>query len=175
MKKYLVQETEAPDSIFEVVNGGEAWSEFAWQLGQNEFEGKDELMKIVNDTNMLPNKKEAKIKKLHNGKTYKWVRDNLLADQRNAGYMRIYYGLNEDEVAKAINEAIALINDRKYEEAMPLLEPYKDEPRAWNAYGVCLYMTGDEAGAEEYWAKAKEYNPEGKAPEQHISIEQASH
>ena len=175
LKKYLAAEAEAPDSIFEVVNGGEAWSEFAWQLQNSEFEGKDDLMQIVNDTNMLPNKKESKIKKLNNGKTYKYVRDNLFADQRNAGYMRIYYGLNEDEVAKAINEAIALINDRKYSEALPLLMPYQDEPRAWNAIGVCYYMTGEEEEANRYWDKAKEYNPDGKAPERHISIEQASH
>ena len=36
-------------------------------------------------------RREQKIRKLHYGHTYQYIKEHLLADQRNSGYLRVYF------------------------------------------------------------------------------------
>ena len=79
---------------------------------------------------------------------------NVLADQRNSGYLRIYYDYVPDYDALTINEAVGLLREERYAEALPLLRGVDYDSRAWNALGVALYMTGERDEAIRYFQKA---------------------
>ena len=49
------------------------------------------------------------IRQLDGGRPYAYLRDNVLSDQRNSGYLRIYYDYVPDTAAKTINEATELM------------------------------------------------------------------
>lgn len=77
------------DSIFAVENGGESWTELRYGLSQVEFEGRDEVLQII-DTEPNLDIREVKIKKLHGGETYRYMRDELKQILRSLGSITIY-------------------------------------------------------------------------------------
>ena len=154
LKQYIIEHTGVADSVFEVNSGGEAWAEFGWQIENVDFVGKKAIVRILNDTTLDADAKESSIRDVNSGRTYEWIRDNLLQDQRNAGYIRVFYDIKTDSAAVAINEGVKLMKEGDYDAAREKLMPYKDDSRAWNALGVALYMTGNEQEAERYWHKA---------------------
>lgn len=153
LKRYIQQRVKTPDALYECANGGEAWTELRDQIADGNFEGRDELLRII-DTEKNLDKREQMIKQLDGGRPYAYLRDNVLSDQRNSGYLRIYYDYVPDNRAKTINEATDLMRRGLYDVALRSLLTVKDDPRAWNAIGVALYMTGDEQQAFSYFEKA---------------------
>ncbi len=146
LKDYVQTRLSLPDDLFETVNGGEAWAELRDQVEGLHFEGRDEVLRII-DTEENPDRREYLIKRHNRGRTYRYLRDNVLSDQRNSGYLRIYYDYVPDKAAAAINQASELLKQEKYTEALELLQTVRADRRAQNALGVALYMTGrtDEA------------------------------
>ena len=126
--------------MFDVANGGEAWTELRSQIEDLQFDGRDEMLRII-DTESDVNKRELKLKTLRGGKPYSFLRDKVLADQRNSGYLRIYYDYVPDTAAATINRATELINRSQYAEALQQLRTVSTDRRAYNALGVALYMT----------------------------------
>ena len=153
LKKYVQHQLYVPDSLFELCNGGEGWSELRDQINDTEFEGQKELLEVIDNT-ADANERERKMKRLQGGKPYRYVKEHILQDQRNSGYMRIYYDYVPDTKAKIINRASELIRQEKYAEALPMLQGVSDDPRSWNALGVALYMTGQEAEAIDILRRA---------------------
>lgn len=149
---YRYQPTLA-DDLFEVANGGEAWSELRYQVEQSEFAGRDEVLQII-DTEPNMEERERRIKALNRGKAYDYIRDHLLQNQRNSGYIRVYYDIVPDSVAMEINEAVEHLQRYEWDEAMLLLWKNREDDRAWNPLGVALYMTGREDEARQYWHRA---------------------
>ena len=80
---------ELNDSVFAVENGGESWAELKYQLKNVEFTGRDEVLQIM-DSEGEPDAKEAQIKKLNRGATYRYMRDELKKILRNLGCITIY-------------------------------------------------------------------------------------
>ena len=80
---------QLPDSVFSVNNGGESWQELRYGLEQVTFEGRDEVLQII-DTEPDVDKREQQIKKLNEGKTYIYMRDELKPILRCLGYITIY-------------------------------------------------------------------------------------
>ncbi len=113
----------------------------------------EQMIKII-DTEADPDTRERKIKALNGGRTYNFLRQNVLNDQRNAGYLRIYYDYVPDKAARDINEGVQLMKQGRYADALPLLETWFDDSRAWNALGVALYQTGRKDDALRYFQKA---------------------
>jgi len=80
---------------------------------------------------------------------YKKVADILLADQRNAGYIRVYYGDAPDPVTGKYNkDVMALLKAKRYAEAVSLIEADPalkertlQDAEAANAYGIALWFT----------------------------------
>ena len=80
---------------------------------------------------------------------YKDVKDNFLADQRNSGYIRVYYNNAPDQIAENYNNKILpLLKAKRYHDAVRALEsdPAMKEralqdAEAANAYGIALYFT----------------------------------
>lgn len=143
LRDYVTERVNIPDSLFELCNGGEAWNELRSQVEELSIEGRDELLDIIDNT-PDPDLRERRMKRLNGGRTYQYLKDNVLRDQRNSGYIRIYYDYVPDEAAATINRASELLNQERYAKALELLDTVKGDPRSLNARGVALYMTGSE-------------------------------
>lgn len=90
IKEYMQSNyPQLQDSIFAVENGGESWAELRYQLEKVDFIGKDDVLQII-DTEPDPDKREALIKKLNGGATYRYMRDELKRILRNLGCITIY-------------------------------------------------------------------------------------
>ena len=85
-----------------------------------------------------------------------YLKENVLSDQRNSGYIRIYYDYVPDEAAATINRASLLLKEEKYEEALKMLRTVEGDERSLNALGVALYMTGHKEQALGCFRRAAE-------------------
>ena len=187
LKEYIQQHVQVPDSLFDIANGCEAWSEFRDQLedirtlkagGKVEalpgspaaetlvaltpevlsgitLDEVDRMLAIIKEEDN-PARREQRIRQANGGRTYNFLKQNVLADQRNSGYLRIYYDYVPDEAARAISEATAYLRLQRYGDALHLLISQTSDPRAWNALGVAYYMTGNMEQAEHYFKLAAE-------------------
>ena len=146
LRDYIRERVNTGNAIIELCNGGEAWTELRDQIADSNIEGRDQLLNII-DTEKNPDVRERKMKRLNGGKTYKYLKDNVLSDQRNSGYIRIYYDYVPDSAAAIINRASELLREQRYTEALTMLRTVESDERAQNALGVALYMTGDKQEA----------------------------
>ena len=147
---YLNRETGVSRRFFETIGKGEAWDWFKAQL-EDQPEGREELLAILyNEPD--PDRREALIRA--NPALYRDVRDNFLADQRNSGYIRIYYGNAPDAVTDRFNnDVIPLLKAKRYREAVKKMEQSPEmteralqDAEAANAYGIALYFTALDSG-----------------------------
>jgi len=95
IKNYIQNAYNLPDSVFAVCNGGESWAELRYHLSKVEFEGRDEVLEII-DTEPDPDIREREIKKLHRGATYRYMRDELKQILRNLGCITVYCEPNDE-------------------------------------------------------------------------------
>lgn len=96
LKSYIQDRLHVADDQFEVSFGGEDWADFRDQVEEEIANGssKDaELRKVVEiiDRESDLARREQQIRKLNGGSTYQYIRQHLLADQRNSGYLRVFY------------------------------------------------------------------------------------
>ena len=96
LKRYIQDRLHVADDQFEVSFGGEDWADFRDQVEEEIANGssKDaELRKVVEiiDRESDLARREQQIRKLNGGSTYQYIRQHLLADQRNSGYLRVFY------------------------------------------------------------------------------------
>ncbi len=153
LREYLhKQGVNLPDSVYELVNFGEAWADLREVAVASTVPDKEELIRII-DTENDVNRRERRIKRLNGGRTYQYLRDELLKEQRNSGYMEIYFEAQPDWPAIQINRAVGLIGQQRYAEALILVENLDDE-RKWNVYGAALYMTGQKEKALRCFERA---------------------
>lgn len=88
---------ELPDSVFAVCNGGESWAELQYQLEQlmkthpeeASLHGIEQVLAAIK-YEPDPDKREALIKRLDGGDTYRYMRDELRHILRNLGCITIY-------------------------------------------------------------------------------------
>ena len=168
LKRYTQQHVpEATDPMFDVANGGEAWAELRDQINDvvNEMTtsgveadggrlaGLREAMGII-DSEADLTRREQKLRQLRQGSTFAYIKEHLLADQRNSGYIRIYYDYVPDTKAATINQASQLLQQERYQEALTLLQGVKNDPRGWNTLGVALWHTGEKDAALDYFRRA---------------------
>ena len=153
LKRYVQERVDTPDDLYECISGGEAWTEFRDQVNDTPSEYREQILEIIDNEPNL-DRREAKLKALDNGKAFAYLRDNILSDQRNSGYVRIYYDYVPDVAAATINKASALLRQEKYDEALQMLRTVQNDERAQNALGVALHMTGDEAAALRCFERA---------------------
>ena len=142
---YLNESTCISRKYFETIGKGEAWDWFKAQLEANP-DGHEKLLDVVYNEED-PDVRERKIKS--DKALYKDVKDNFLADQRNSGYIRVYYNNVPDQIAENYNNKILpLLKAKRYHDAVRALEsgPAMKEralqdAEAANAYGIALYFT----------------------------------
>ena len=155
LQHYIQQVVSVPDSMFETVGGGEAWADFRDQLNdivKDDPEDRIGLRKVIEiiDQEQDVNVRERRIKQLDKGRTWTYIKMNILKDQRNSGYINIYYDYVPDKAAATINEANELLTtdcSDCHHEALRLLLTVRNDERAQNALGVAYWLCGqrDEA------------------------------
>ena len=162
LQHYIQQEVTVPDSLFETVGGGEAWSEFRDQLndivkeGTNEHADLNKVIEII-DQESDDKVRERRIKQLENGRTWAYIKEHVLKDQRNSGYIRIYYDYVPDKAAATINEASELLTTDCgdcHREALRLLQTVRNDERAQNALGTALWLCGHKEEALDCFRRA---------------------
>ena len=171
LKRYIQQQVpQATDNLFDVAAGGEAWAELRDQLndivmgtagpdgvpteadGARRAELRDAIGLIDSEADLT--RREQRLRQMNGGRTYAYIKQHLLADQRNSGYLRIYYDYVPDTAAATINEASQLIQQERYAEALTQLRTVQNDPRSWNALGVALWHTGSHDAAIDYFRRA---------------------
>ena len=149
LQRYIQERLPLGDDMFDTVGGGAA--------GLTEEELRSILDLIDNEPN--PAAREARLK---HSPLYPVIRQNILSDQRNSGYLRIYYEYVPDEGARLINEAIRLLEQKEYKAALSALEDLQDDPRSLNAYAVALFYNGYEDDALDLLRSASVSDPGAK-------------
>ena len=90
IKEFIQSIYPLDDSLFDLSNGGENWAELKYMTSQMEFEGKDEVLEIIDSEPDL-DKREARIKQLNDGRTYTFIRDNMHQAMRSLGFITVYF------------------------------------------------------------------------------------
>lgn len=150
---YLNGRTFVRRKFFETIGKGEAWDWFKDQLeaipdGGEGLSREDvswllDLVYNVAD----PDERERQLRA--RPALYRKVVGSLLEDQRNAGYIRVYYSNKPDPATQKLNGPVyALIGAKKYHKAVKeikadqaVMDLVQRNPEAANAYGVALYFT----------------------------------
>lgn len=158
LQKYIQQNVSVPDTLFETVGGGEAWSEFRDMLNDMASENA-QLSKVVEiiDQESDATVRERRIKQLDNGRAWAYIKEHVLKDLRNSGYIRIYFDYVPDRAAATINEASELLTTDCgdcHHEALRLLQTVCTDERAQNALGVALWLNGQKDEALSVFRRA---------------------
>ena len=154
LSRYLQQEMNIPEKIFDIQSGGEDWDGLLELVKQSDMQYKDEVIKIITDT--APEKRNEQLKQLRGGRPYQSMYDVIYPQLRDACYINVWYSEIKDGAAEAINDAIALIAALRYDEALESLRAVEDDPRSWNAIGTCYLLQGDYSQARVWLKKAVE-------------------
>ena len=162
LQRYVQDQLQIPDSLFDAVGGGEAWAEFRDQLSEcvaTESPHKAELQQALNiiDSENNANVREQKLRRLNRGRTWKYIKEHILSEQRNSGYIRIYYDYVPDKAAATINEASELLStdcSDCHHEALRMLLTVRNDERALNALGLAYWLCGQKEEALDCFRRA---------------------
>lgn len=156
LQQYIQQHVALPDSMFETIGGGEAWAEFRDQLSDELLAGNASLQGAIdiidNEENL--DVRERQLRQLDKGRIWQYIKNNILKDQRNSGFIRIYYDYVPDRAAAAINRASEMLNAGQYAEALALLQTVRTDERAQNALGTALWLCGQKEEALRCFRRA---------------------
>ncbi len=155
LKTYIQQQTGAADSLMECNNGGEAWAELQAAIDDCQSEYRDEMLQVI-ASEKDADRREARLKEVAGGKAYAYLKSHVFHNQRNSGYLRIYYDYVPDKAAETINLATQLLRAERYAEALAELKKVSCDPRAQNALGTAYYMTGHRDAAIRCFRQAAE-------------------
>lgn len=147
LQSYIQARLDVPDSLFETVGGGEAWTEFRDQVNDLILAGGgaelslDQLQRVLElmDAEANPDRREARLKSLEGGAVYRKLSKHILAEQRNSGYIRVYFDYVPDANAETVNSAIAALEAGDAPTALQLLETVKEDPRSVVSRATALF------------------------------------
>ena len=155
LQDYIQAKVGVPDSLFDTVGGGEAWADFRDQLSECAAEQSPRQAELrqaldIIDSETDTNRREQRLRQLNGGRTWAYLKQHILSDQRNSGYIRIYYDYVPDERAAIINRASQLLRTdcgACHRQALEHLLPISDDERAQNALGVAYWLCGQKQEA----------------------------
>ncbi len=143
---------------FEIVNGEENWSGLRKVLVDSKMDRRDEVIAIIDDTNLKGEAKKLKIKNMDGGRTWQKMLKEIYPHLRSARYLSVYYDSTGDNAVEIINGANQLIGEGRYAEAYEQVMTVKSDMRAYNTIGVALMAQGRFAEAIPWFEKAVESN-----------------
>ena len=163
LQHYVQQRVSAPDSLFDTVGGGEAWTEFRDELNDIRLSGgmtglsAEDISSVIGiiDSEQNPDRREARIKAT--GPVWQAIKENILKNQRNSGYVRIFVDWKPDREGAEINSLTSRLVEEEKPDASTvssLAEESQKDSRALNAYGVALWRAGRQDEAVEVLRRA---------------------
>ena len=150
---YLSQRTGVSRKFFETIGKGEAWDWFKDQLEAIPDGGEGlSAEQVATLLDIIYNEPDADARERRiraDVSLYRALETSLLENQRNSGYIRIYYHMAPDQPTEQFNGKVYnLIKSKRYHDAVrsiqespELMERAKDNPEAMNAYGIALYFS----------------------------------
>jgi len=170
LQAYIQERIALPDSLFETVGGGEAWSEFRDQIhdlvlaggGAELSAGQLQQVLDIMDAEPNPDKREKAIKQFEGGAVFAKLRQHVLRDQRNSGYIRVYFDYVPDAHALTINTAIEALGNDNPALALEILDQVKEDSRSLPARATALFRLGRSQEAVKVLKAAAETNPAAK-------------
>ena len=166
LQHYLQKQVTTPDSLYDTTGGGEAWADLRDMLSEAVSQPANlpadlvasygKAIEII-DTESNADVREAKLRQLDGGKPWTHIKDDLLPQLRNSGYIRIYYDYVPDQNAAIINSASELLStdcDDCHRQALAMLQQVRNDERAQNALGVAYYLCGQKEKARACFQKA---------------------
>ena len=162
LQKYVQEKLSLPDSLFDTVGGGEAWADFRDQLDEAANSDSLQSRQLRRAINIIDNEsdlsmREYKLRRLNGGRTWQYITHNILRDQRNSGYIRVFFDVVPDVNAQTINDASDLLHSDCpdcWHDALSMLQEVSYDERAQNALGVALWLCDRHDEALECWRKA---------------------
>lgn len=170
LKDFVQEVTGLGDERFEYCGKGEAWDWFRDQMerlrgrGGNGLSAQDvDNLLTMMDSVPDPDRREWIIKS--DRRLYSTLRDSILADQRNSGYIRIYFTRSQEVQAEVDSTGIKAVNARneaaraRWQEQQTAYENYLEQQRAYEA-ALKQYeedMKRYEAAKSAYEEQYKEY------------------
>ena len=139
---------------FEIHNGEENWAGLRRVLEESQMKGKEEVIAVIDRTDLTGEAKKREIKKMDQGKVWEKMLKEIYPKLRCARYLAVYYDSTDDNAGKIIREANSKINEGGYAEAYETLQQVKEEERAFNSIGVALMMQGRFEDAMPWFEKA---------------------
>lgn len=80
-----------PESNVEIINMGEGWDELRDMVArQDNVPYREEILRIIDTVPVLKGR-EKQLMELRRGVPYRWMLEHLFPNQRNAGYVKIYF------------------------------------------------------------------------------------
>lgn len=151
LKDYLAARVALPQQCYEVIGAGEAWADLEYTIASSGLEEKEEVLEVLRQTGD-PNRREQLLRKMNGGKVFEYLAQQVFVDQRNAGYIQVYYEAAPDDGAAVINRAVKMVDEGDCDGAIELLEKL-DDCRKYNTLGVAYFMKGRRQEAEKCFEK----------------------
>lgn len=147
LRDYLTENTRLPAHIFDIVAVGAAWDELREMVAQdNLIPYKQQILDVIDRVPVWDSRTQTgrmgTLWKIGKEVPYRYMLKYMFPKLRNATYIKIYFETQPDPASSTIDQAIRLIAERRYDQALPLLESIKGDPRAWIPLGACYAMTG---------------------------------
>ena len=146
------------DEDFEIVNGEENWAGLRRVISESDMSQKDEIITIIDDTELTNTRKKDRIKAMDAGKVWDEMLKKIYPHLRSARYIAVFYDSTNDFAQETISQANDLIREGRYAEAYEKAMTVKEDNRAGNTIGVALMMQGRFEEAMPWFEKALEGN-----------------
>ncbi len=152
LRTYLQQQQAGlSDGTFTLTNGGEDWAGLRELVAASDKPWRRQVLDILEAKQ--PDMKR-RLQQLDGGGPYRYMLAHYYPGLRNACYISVWYDTVGDTAADRINEALQMIRDKQYDQALGKLLPLQGDRRAWNPIGVCYMMTDRTAEAKTWLQKA---------------------
>jgi TPR repeat protein len=152
LKAYIIKVLNLDSRQFNITAGAEDWNGLKSLVEKSDLADKAKVIEIIDTT--PSQEKQAALKRLSGGKTYKTLLKSFYPQLRDACYINVWYSEKEDMVAETINTAIEDVNAKRYHEAIRKLLPYKDDSRTWNTLGSAYLLTDNLEEAKKWFEAA---------------------
>lgn len=172
----LQKRTGIDSRSFEVVGKGEAWDWFKDQVEASPEGFTAEELRQLQAILDSPQDADARERMIRSDAAlYAKVSQLLLDSQRNAGYIRVFYGNKPDPSAQKLNGSVyELLKAKKYHKAVKeikgdasLMSLVSQDPEAANAYGIAMYFVAldnqDESAEKEAISLVEKAAAEGSS------------
>lgn len=153
-----------------LIVGGENWAGLREAVSHSDMPGKEEVLRIIDDVPAeidyrFNTSRKKQLMGLDGGEAWRYMQQEFFPNLRNAVSVTLYQSETSmtqplpqigDANGDTIDRACEMIAEGRTQQALRILLPIRDDPRAWNPIGVCYLLHGDAAQAQTYLHKASE-------------------